>query len=203
MNFIPLLGTLLVNVVPLVGVIWFGWSVFEVLLLYWFENVAIGVAHAGRLAICTRTNAAAGGWATTLFFMLHYGIFTTVHGVFVVVWFGVIGGGILALTGGFAGPVLGIMGWQGVALLLDNARSAGFKGRSPDEMMFEPYPRVFALHLTVLAGGWLVSEFGSPVWAVAILVGVKSAFDLGVATISSVRRGASGNVLAALAKRGD
>lgn len=47
------LGTI---AIPLVGVIWFEWAVYEVLLLYWFENIAIGVAHAMRLGICTRTN---------------------------------------------------------------------------------------------------------------------------------------------------
>jgi Family of unknown function (DUF6498) len=203
MHLIPLLGTLLVNAIPLAGVIWFGWNVFEVLLLYWFENVAIGVAHAARMGICTRTNAIEDGWSTTAFFMLHYGIFTAVHGVFVFVFFGIVGGGLSALTGAFVGPVLGIVGWQGVALWFDSARSEGFKGRTPDDMMFEPYPRVFALHLTVLAGGWLISEVGSPVWALAVLVGVKSLFDLGVALIYSGRTGNAGNVLAALSKRED
>ena len=203
MNLIPLLGTLLVNSIPLVGVIWFGWSVFEVLLLYWFENVAIGFTHAIRMEISTRTNAVSSGRSTTLFFMMHYGIFTAVHGVFVLVFFGVVGGGLRELTGGFAGPVLGIVAWQGFYLVLDHLRSQGFKGRSPDDMMLEPYPRVFALHLTVLAGGWLISEVGAPVWALVILIAVKSVFDLGVAWLSSGRTGNAGNVIAALRTRGD
>ncbi|MCE9523113.1 MAG: DUF6498-containing protein [Alphaproteobacteria bacterium] len=200
---VHLLGTLLVNAIPLIGVIWFGWNVFEVLILYWFENVAIGLTHAVRLEICTRTNAVAGGRSTTMFFMLHYGIFTMVHGVFVIVFFGVIGGGLKELSGGFAGPVLAIMAWQVLFLVIDSLRTEGFKGRTPDDMMFEPYPRVFALHLTVLAGGWLIGEIGSPVWALVILVGVKTLFDAGVALIFSGRTGNVGNVLAALRTRRD
>jgi len=197
------LGTLVVNAIPLAGVVWFGWNVFEVLILYWFENVAIGFTHAARLAISTRTNAVATGWATTTFFMLHYGIFTLVHGVFVIVFFGVIGGGLADIGGGFVGPVLAIIGWQIAFLFIDSLRTEGFKGRTPDDMMFEPYPRVFALHLTVLAGGWLIGEIGSPVWALVILVGVKTMFDLGVAWLSSGRTGNVGNVLAALRKQRD
>jgi Family of unknown function (DUF6498) len=200
---IPLFGTLLVNVIPLVGVVWFGWNVFEVLLLYWFENVAIGIAHAVRLEICARTNAVVGGRSTAMFFVMHYGIFTAVHGIFVFVFFGLVGGGLGKLTVDFAGPVAGIVAWQVIFLFIDNWQSAGFRGHAPDAMMFEPYPRVFALHTTVIAGGWLLTEFGSPVWALAILVGVKSLFDLGVASISSMRSRTTGNVVAALSKRGD
>src|SRR5262245_22739157 len=109
---LPLLGILAVNLIPLIGVLWFGWSVFEVLLLYWFENVAIGFTHAARLAISTRTNKVADGLSTTTFFALHYGLFTFVHGIFVIVFFGVVGGGLKELTGGLVGPALAIMGWQ-------------------------------------------------------------------------------------------
>jgi Family of unknown function (DUF6498) len=203
MYLIHFLGTLLVNAIPLAGVIWFGWDVFEVLLLYWFENVAIGVAHAARMEICTRTNALANGKSTTAFFMMHYGIFTAVHGVFVFVFFGVIGGGFGKLTVDFAWPVAGIIAWQVIYLVIDGLRSERFKGRTPDDMMFEPYPRVFALHTTVIAGGWLLMELGTPVWALAVLVGVKSAFDVGAVLISFVRSGNAGNLVAALRKRGD
>jgi hypothetical protein len=37
-------------------------------------------------------------------------------------------------------------------------------------MMFEPYPHVFALHVAVILGGFLIGAFGAPVWALAALV---------------------------------
>jgi hypothetical protein len=195
---LPLLGILLVNAIPLIGVIWFGWSVFEVLFLYWFENVAIGIAHALRMEISTRTNKVANGRSTTTFFMLHYGLFTLVHGVFVVTFFGVIGGGFLEVGQSILGPILAIMGWQAIYLILDAIRTQGFQGRSPDDLMFEPYPRVLALHITVLAGGWLVSEMGSPIWALVILVGIKTAFDLGITWLTSPQTGNPAGVFRAL-----
>ncbi|NOT41255.1 MAG: hypothetical protein HOP13_12250, partial [Alphaproteobacteria bacterium] len=103
---LQILGTLAVNAIPLAGVVWLGWSVFEVLLLYWFENVAIGVAHAVRLGIATRTNSVADGWSTTSFFAMHYGIFTFVHGVFVLVYFGIVSGGLAGFRGGLLHPVV-------------------------------------------------------------------------------------------------
>lgn len=203
MFVLSLAGILAVNLVPLAGVLWFGWSVFEVLFLYWFENVAIGVAHAARLAISTQTNKVADGWSTTAFFAMHYGIFTFVHGVFVVAFFGVVAGGLLELEAGFLGPVVAIVAWQAVALLIDVALTGRFKDRLPDAMMFEPYPRVFALHIAVLAGGWLIGEIGSPVWALAILVAVKTLFDLGVAAFTLPKGAASPAVFGALRKPRD
>lgn len=172
------LGTIAVNAIPLVGVIWFDWSVFEVLLLYWFENVAVGITHTARLGISTRTNAVADGWGTTTFFAMHYGMFTFVHGIFVIVFFGIVQRGVMELNGGFVEPVLAIMVWQAAILGLDYLRSDGFKGRLPNDMFFDPYPRVFALHLTVVLGGWFIDEIGAPVWALAILVAVKTFADL-------------------------
>lgn len=202
-GLLPLLGILVVNAIPLVGVLWFGWSVFEVLLLYWFENVAIGVTHAARMAISTRTNKVADGWSMTTFFALHYGLFTFVHGIFVIVFFGVLGGGLTQLTGGLFGPVLAIIGWQIAFLFIDAAQTEYFKGRTPNDLMFEPYPRVLALHITVIAGGWLISEVGAPVWALAVLVGVKTLCDLAVAAFFSARGENAQATLTALRKPRD
>jgi hypothetical protein len=200
---VPYIGILIVNAIPLVGVLYFGWSVFEVLLLYWFENVAIGITHAVRMAISTRTNKAADGWGTTVFFCLHYGMFTLVHGVFVVTFFGIAAGGFRELTNDLRGPILAIVGWQIVYLLLDAMRTAGFKGRTPNDLLFEPYPRVLALHITVLAGAWAIDEMGSPVWALAILVAIKTFFDLGGTWLTSPPEGNPMRVFGALRKPRD
>ena len=40
---------LLANLVPLAGVVFFGWSVFPVMLLFWLENVVVGVFHVLKL----------------------------------------------------------------------------------------------------------------------------------------------------------
>lgn len=200
---LQILGTLAVNAIPLAGVLWFGWSVFEVLLVYWFENVAIGIFHAVRLGICTRTNAVPDGKGTTAFFVLHYGLFTLVHGVFVFVYFGVLSEGILASKGGLSLPVLSVFGWQAAWLVLDTIETQGFKGRDPASMMFEPYPRVFALHVAVLLGGFLIGEMGSPVWALAALVLVKTLCDAFFALVFAPGAGTAAQTLAALRKPRD
>lgn len=41
------------NLVPLVGVLFWDWSVFEVVVLYWLENVIIGVINILKMATCS------------------------------------------------------------------------------------------------------------------------------------------------------
>jgi len=77
------------NMFPLVGVLFFGWRVGDIMLLFWLENVIIGGFNIVRMVL-----AAGGGVIgflmkapTIAFFTVHYGGFTLVHGIFVIVMF--------------------------------------------------------------------------------------------------------------------
>lgn len=96
---------ILANLLPIGGVVWFGWSALEVLLLYWTESVAIGVINVLRMASIESDNLFAGyvapdGEARSSallqtagallpmngikafvipFFMIHYGMFCFGH----------------------------------------------------------------------------------------------------------------------------
>ena len=45
--------------------------------------------------------------------------------------------------------------------------------------MFAPYGRLVILHLTILLGAFAIMVIGAPVGAVAVLVALKTAMDLG------------------------
>src|SRR5690349_14467835 len=78
------------NLVPLAGVLFFGWSVFATLLLFWVENVIVGGFNVLRMLWAQPDNPLA--WVAKAgmipFFIFHYGMFTTVHGLFVLTLFG-------------------------------------------------------------------------------------------------------------------
>jgi len=83
---------LLSNLVPVLGVLFFGWSVFAILMLYWFESLAVGLFNlASMLAVGAFGSGKGfsflgflGGLFSGLFFAVHYGGFMFVHGVFLV-----------------------------------------------------------------------------------------------------------------------
>ena len=280
---------LIANAIPLIGVLFFGWSLLTILVIYWLENGIVGFwnvpkivlaqgsiiprlpplpdaaalaatgnaeaaeqlqaewqrARAAQVAAASSTAATRGpspqlatllgsGRLPTigragiaLFFLVHYGLFWFVHGIFVFA---------LPMFGGLAGaqvdcgiqspfglsePCPGPFGdvlWTNVAiaaaaLFISHGASFLFNyiGRgeyltaSPTRQMGAVYGRVVVLHLTILFGAFAVAMFGSPIWALLILVVLKTAFDLRLhvrehqdegPTIGGVAPDAIGNVSA-------
>lgn len=181
------------NLVPLAGVLFLGWSVFATLLLFWLENVIVGGFNVLRMAWARPHNPAL--WAGKLFlipfFIIHYGMFVTVHGIFVLAFFGGVGAG--ALSGGFPGPATFLHAVQGAGITLAalalvashgfsflfNYLGAGEYRTVPLEaLMRGPYGRVVVLHLVILGGGFLVMTLGSPLVPLALLVVLKTGLDL-------------------------
>lgn len=188
------------NLIPLVGVIWFGWNVWTILIVYWLENGIVGVFNVAKmwLAQGPLPDGAASSWrfngrpmneAGTIglitFFVMHYGIFWFVHGVFVLTFplFAGIGGETDMTEGVNPGAII----LAGIALFISHAVSFWFNfiGRgeyrrvSAAGQMFAPYGRLVILHITIIVGGIAISMTGAPAAAVAILVVLKTLMDVG------------------------
>ena len=89
-----------VNLVPLIGVAFWGWSLMLILVLYWIESGIVGAFNVLKMAaaqgteiglpgsrVAIRVSGMAGGLARGAligFFIVHYGMFWLVHGVFVL-----------------------------------------------------------------------------------------------------------------------
>ena len=86
------LGLLAANLLPLAGVLFWGWDAFVLLMLYWMETAVIGFWTIVRIATATRDSLGEfniNGHRRTIlplalkgFFVLHAGLFTLVHFVF-------------------------------------------------------------------------------------------------------------------------
>lgn len=184
----------LFNLVPIVGVLFWDWSAFAVIFLYWLENVVIG---ARTLASMAASAAAGGGGARWVglafigpFFTVHYGMFCFVHGVFVTQLFGqaIVDGtspfalaevarALIAKEANLAAGFVSIALWQGVQFALFLMR--GEAGRTGlQALMGAPYPRIVVLHLTILAGGALLMALNEPLAGLLLLVLVKTGFDV-------------------------
>ncbi|MEM9017757.1 MAG: DUF6498-containing protein, partial [Verrucomicrobiota bacterium] len=73
------------NLIPLAGAIFWGWSIFDIVVLYWSENVIVGAINVLRMLFAGGGKSKGASIAekifTIPFFIVHYGIFCTVHGV--------------------------------------------------------------------------------------------------------------------------
>jgi hypothetical protein len=67
------------NLLPLVGVLFWDWDVFALLLLFWCENVIIGVFGIARMVVSASSENTFEGLFLPVFFLVHYGGFMFGH----------------------------------------------------------------------------------------------------------------------------
>lgn len=153
---------LLWNLATLVP-IWLGWwDVFAVLGLYWFENLCTGVVQYRKLRDAETATPPKDDFSMASFFAIHYGIFTGVHGLLVLVFFGLVMGGLWQQGHGWWASAIAIAATQGFGYRNDWQRRSGWLHTTPGRLMAEPYARVVVLHLIVIGGGWLALTSASP-----------------------------------------
>lgn len=204
----PVLAAIALNLIPVVGVLFWGWSAFALIILYWLENVIIGVRTLASMvatAVVGRKGAVSLGIAAFYFFFftVHYGMFCFGHGVFVMAMFSgaMTGGGfygdsiidlggavsqLLASQSNLTIGLLSIVLWQVVQLVLFLVRGDAAR-TSPQELMSSPYPRIMILHVTIIFGGFVLMLLNQPLGGLLVLTLVKMAFDVSEARKQDVK----------------
>ncbi len=185
------IALLLANLVPVFGVLFLRWEVFPLMFLFWSENVCVGVFNVLKMLAANLESPLS--WAGKLFiipfFCVHYGMFTFVHGVFVVALFG----GGLAPRAGFPGPdtfwriahehhlswaILGLAVSRAISFGTNYLGNGEYKRASVQQLMGQPYGRIVVLHVAILGGAFLMVALHSPTVGLLLLVALKIAFDL-------------------------
>ena len=194
------------NMIPLFGVLYLGWDLFSILVLYWIESGIVGVINVFKIrraegpmtasSVSMTINGrrvAPSGAALSSFFVLHYGIFWLVHGLFVF---------LLPLFAGAAsfgtdpspgsGPRFGYanfdfqtVGFGALGLAASHVLSYWFnfigqgeyKNVSAASQTLAPYGRVVFMHIIVVTGAWFVlGSDATPL--IAFMVLLKTGIDL-------------------------
>lgn len=179
------------NIVPLLGVLLGYWNAFDIIFLYWFENIIIGLFAVARMTI--RPNSApltvAGSLFSAAFFCLHYGFFTYGHGIFVTNFFEEhLVQNSVGLNHDFTGVVSYMLSQHPVQLAILAMIIAhltefiiAYKNKTIDTVsaeMTKPYKRIIVLHIAIILGGFVALKFGHTVSVAVIMIGLKVYFDL-------------------------
>ena len=196
----PMAALVAANLAPIAGALFFGWTLFDVLKMYWMESAVIGVFAVLRILIASggdeQLPREAPLWLklpvralVAAFFCVHFGGFMYGHGAFLFAFFqqqaleveqGALMGGVMdALRDGVRSPMVwALFASHGCAFVLGFLWSGEWERTSFGEQMFRPYPRVFAMHFTLMLGGLLFMLLRLPAAAAAVLVAVKIYVDL-------------------------
>jgi hypothetical protein len=193
------------NAVPVLGVLFFGWQLSVVMVIYWLESGVIGALNVPKILLAPGSDtpdnftATINGRQVDLsgpsepkdglyvypentsiagFFLMHYGLFWVVHGVFV---FSVFAPAPLSGAYRLSTILLGVLGMvvsHTGSFLVNFVGNEEYRAASPGMQMKEPYRRVIVLHLTIVLGAFAVTAVGAPVAALVLLVGLKTVTDL-------------------------
>jgi hypothetical protein len=161
------------NVVPLVGVLFFGWDLGLVLLLYWAESAVLLVFSLAKVAM----TSGLGAFFLVPFFIVHAGMFMAGHLVFLLAIFvETPEGGWLALVREVAWVLPVFVASHGYSFA-SNFRRKGEAFKGQGDAMAAFYKRIVVMHLTIIFGAFLTVGLGSPVWGVVLLVALKTGTD--------------------------
>jgi hypothetical protein len=177
------------NLLPLVGVLFWDWDVFFLLLLFWCENVIIGLFGIARIVVAGNTENTFEGFFLPVFFLIHYGGFMFGH--FMVLLFmysNSFGQGDGAIVpSDYYRVVLENLSWVAIlALFISHGWSfvENFMGNrehdriTPGQAMALPYRRMMITHVALIVGGFFLIEKGQPLAGLILLILMKIALDV-------------------------
>jgi len=187
---LPVIVLILANLTPVFGVLFFGWTVYPLVLFFWFENVVIGIFNVIKM-LCAEPASITKWFAKFLyipFFCLHYGIFTTIHGLIVMSLFGeeISRKAGVFLTTPFHDihdqnllfPAITLFISHGVSFFHSYLWKGEYKMASLQTLMAGPYVRLMILHATLIVGGILTVAFKGSMALLLLVVAIKIVLDV-------------------------
>lgn len=204
----PVLVTLAFNLLPLVCAVTFGWSLPSLMLLYWAENVIVGVINVAKMIVSSVNKGMAKKLSLLFdvpFFVVHYGMFCAVHGVLILVLFNgepersfddprelpfyflqqIHLDGFLALN------LLLLATLHLYRFVFEWLVPGIWRTTDPFVQMFMPYGRIIVVHIAVLVGGFIASFAGGTWVAVLLLALLKTVLEAGAAEIAAQKQPAA------------
>jgi hypothetical protein len=201
---IPLVALVAANLIPLWGVIVWRWDAFNIVLLYWSENIVVGFYNILKMAFAKVSKPVEnlGKLFMIPFFAIHYGGFCAIHGFFVLMLFSkgdvdfmdniswpcffvflqmllnVIRHAYSIMPEAMRYAMGALFVSHGVSFVYNYLIKGEYARIKPDKLMGSPYARIVIMHIAVLFGAFLTMALGSPVGILIILVGLKTSLDV-------------------------
>ena len=171
------------NMVPMLGVLFWGWSIAALLILYWFETGIVGFFCAAKILVIRPRYAAV--YISLIGFIC--GFCMLVHGAFLGYLLQLAHGGEEDALARVIPPIVADLILGAIALMVSHACTFVFDfildkehaRPSADDILEEPYPHLAAMHCTLLFGFIAIFLLRGGVGMLALLVILKTVVDLG------------------------
>ncbi|MCK5359348.1 MAG: hypothetical protein KAJ95_01905, partial [Gammaproteobacteria bacterium] len=172
---------ILANLVPIVGALYFGWDLANVLVIYWAESGVIGFFNVCKIMVI-------GGWPALfsgMFFISHFGAFMAIHFLFL---------NHLFIHGGDSSSIkleevadLFISLWpalaalfisHGISFIQNFIGHQEYKNKTVGKQIHEPYQRIIFMHMTIIIGAFMISIIGDSTVVLMLVIAAKIVMDV-------------------------
>jgi len=173
----------IVNMIPLVGITFWGWDLEHVLFLYWAESAVIGFYNILKMLVINFL----ASLLLVPFFVIHFGGFMIGHLLFIILLtnFGHMANDffpspetILYIVKDLWLPISLLFVSHGVSFIFNFIGRREYKTTNISQQMNAPYFRIILMHISIIFGGFFVIALHSPVFMLVILVFLKTGIDL-------------------------
>lgn len=188
---VEIVALILMNAVPIFGVIFFGWQPLKVVMFYWLETLVIGAMTVLRMFLIWPIKKL--GFFQTLImcfiFCFHFGLFCTVHGFFILSFLNqdsilpdyavqeVLPNAMyIAIHLDLFLPMCSIFVVYGLMTIKDVAMK---KLDSQNEEMMKPYKRIVIQQFAVLGFAFLSTQIPRTAFIMMlVMIAVKTIVDI-------------------------
>ncbi len=176
------IALILANVIPILGVLFFDWSIGEVMLLYWAESGVVGVFNLAKMWVINKVGAVLLG----TFFVGHFGGFMVGHLLFIYAFFikdpsNNTGIPLTDVTKDFIllmPALIGLFISHGISFKQNFLGHTEYSDKMLGRQMMEPYRRIFVMHITLIIGGMLTMMLSNALPALLLMIVLKTMADL-------------------------
>ncbi len=171
---------------PLLGVWAWGWSAREVIILYWVENLILGLWQVMKMLTLKKASIKAK-IITPLFFCFHFGSFCYVHGIFIITLTQANGTNAdfsnpfhfyELLSQGALFAILSNTLMHGIRFFREHIQEGGRNNNQMGRLMAEPYKHIIIIHIAIIISGFIVTLYQSALPLLGFIVLGKLILDL-------------------------
>lgn len=173
-----------VNLLPIVGSVFFNWNLSDIMVLYWAESAVIGFFNACKIIKIGKSFAI----LAVPFFIGHFGGFMAIHFLFLWTIFVKPDQPEFANTSELVvvadmfralwPALLGLFISHAFSFYQNFLGRREYLKRTVNKQMSEPYSRIIFMHLALIFGGGLSMALGGSTIVLLIIIVCKIVFDV-------------------------
>ena len=177
------MALIIANLVPVLGSLFLGWRLADIMVIYWAESAIIGFYNILKIAWIS-------GWLVIpagALFIGHFGAFMAVHFLFIYGFFiegfhsTSSGGDLLEVMQLFLDlwpALVALFISHGISFVRNFIGKREYLGRTTGDQMGEPYNRIIFMQVTLIFGGGITLVLGEPTLVLLVVIAAKIYIDI-------------------------